>query len=74
MAGNFQRLVKLQGGHEWGLTVMSRMHLYNIQILQLLYQDDLWMLVLVYKLEKCSKPARLTEIHYFLPKTGKSSP
>lgn len=29
--------------------------LYEIWILQFFYQDDLWILVLVSKLEKCSK-------------------
>lgn len=69
MAGSFQRLVRLQGGHEWGLANHS--HLYRIWILQLLYQGDSRVLVLVSKLEK---PARLIEMHYFLPKTGKSNP
>lgn len=70
MASSFQHLVKLQQEHEWGLTVMSRLHLYKIWILQLLYQDDLCILVLVSKLEKCLKPARLIEMHYFFTKDG----
>lgn len=48
--------------------------LYKIWILQLLYQDDLWIPVLVSKLEKCSKLVRLTEMQCFLSKTQKSSP
>lgn len=48
--------------------------LYKTGILQLLYQYVLWILVLVSKLEKCSKLARLTEKQCFLPKIQKSSP
>lgn len=47
------------------LTVVSRMRLCKTCILQLLYQGDLWILVLVSKLQKCSKAARLIEVHDF---------
>lgn len=40
-------------------TLKSRIHLYKIGIAQLLYQGDVWILVLISKLEICAKPARL---------------